>query len=180
MKIKLLSFLAVFAALATRALALDVDAKAADFRKLANEIIAQTVSGKVDPAMVRHHTAAMADLAVEFANAYKAKFPAGAGLIDFMLAQKAALPSLTLEKIDAGFECEAINKTHAAEIKLDLTAEQNEHFGNVVDLFVHPATAAICVGAWEKNPQPELLKRTQSEIQEVIEHCSKVAAKLKG
>lgn len=177
---KKLLLTAAIAALATaRSFGFDVDAQTAAFTKLANGIIAQTVSGKIDPTAVRNDVASMEKIAADFAGAYKAKFPAGTKLMDLMLAQKDSLTGLTLEKIDAAFEAEAINKAHGKELGFDLTVEENEHFGNVVDLFVHPATAAICAGLWEKEHKPEQLKRIQSELQEVVEHCRKVSAKLK-
>jgi hypothetical protein len=179
MKIKSLLIAATAALAASRVFAFDIDAQSATFTKLANGIIAQTVAGKIDVAAVQADTATMEKIAAEFAEAYKAKFPSGAKLADFMLASKDSLTGMTLEAIDAGFESDAINKAHGKEIGFDLTAEENEHFGNMVDLFVHPATAAICAGLWEKDHSAERLKRMQSELQEVIEHCRKVSEKLK-
>lgn len=180
MKIKSFLLTAATAALVTvRAYAFDAEAQSAEFTKLANGIIAQTVAGKIDAGAVRADVATMEKIAADFAEAYKAKFPTGAKLADFMLASKNSLTGMSLEAIDASFESEAINKAHGKEIGFDLTAEENEHFGNMVDLFVHPATAAICAGLWEKDHSAERLKRMQSELQEVIEHCRKVTDKLK-
>lgn len=180
MKIKSIILTAAVAALTTaRAFAFDAEAQSATFAKLANGIIAQTVAGKIDANAVRADVATMEKIATEFAEAYKAKYPTGAKLADFMLASRDSLTGMTLEAIDAGFESEAINKSHGKDIGFDLTAEENEHFGNMVDLFVHPATAAICASLWEKDHNADRLKRMQSELQEVIEHCRKVTDKLK-
>ena len=179
---KIRSFALLFAgtaAILTQLPAADTDASAAAFIKLANGIIALTVAGKIDVPAVRKDVAAMEQLASAFAVQYKAKYPAGTKLLDFMLAKRDGLTGMTLEEIDAHFESDAINKAHGKELGLDLTAEENEHFGNAVDLFVHPATAAICAGLWEKDHQGEHLKRMQSELQEVIEHCHHVVDKLK-
>lgn len=157
----------------------EIDDKSAAFAKLANGIIEQTVVGKLDVPAVQKDVTAMEDLAVYFANQYKAKYPAGAKLMDLMLAKKDGLTAMSLADIDAQFESEAINKAHGKELGFDLTTEDNEHFGNPVDLFVHPATASICAGLWGKEHKEEQLKRIQSELQEVVEHCHKVVAKLK-
>jgi len=180
MKNKLILLLAALAALVTtRAAASEIDDNAATFNKLANGIIAQTVAGKLDVAAVRRDVAQMETLAADFAAKYKAKYPAGAKLMDFLLSKKDSLTSMSLADIDAQFESEAINKAHGAEIGFDLTTEANEHFGNPVDLFVHPATALICANLWEKDQKAEHLKRIQTELQEVTEHCQKVVANLK-
>ena len=157
----------------------EIDDNAAAFTKLANGVIAQTVAGSVDASAVQKDVVKMEALAADFAAKYKAKYPAGAKLMDFMLAQKDGLVAMTLADIDAQFESEAINKAHGAELGLDLTIEANEHFGNPVDMFVHPATAAICARLWEKEHKDEYLKRIKSELQEVIEHCQHVVASLK-
>jgi hypothetical protein len=176
--------LAVLVALATAVVlpvtrAADVDADASQYQKLANGIIAQAVLGKIDVASVRADTAKMLDLAVSFAGQYKAKFPAGAKLMDLMISKKDSLATMSLEAIDAEFEAAAINKAHGAALGLDLTAEENEHFGNPVDCFVHPATVAICAKLWEQDHKQEHLTRLQSELQEVVEHCRHTVEKLK-
>ena len=99
--------------------------------------------------------------------------------MDFMLAKKDGLAAMTLKAIDEGFESAAIQKAHGSELGIDLTEEANEHFGNAIDMFVHPATAAICAGLWEKDHKPEHLQRIKSELQEVIEHCHHVVDALK-
>jgi hypothetical protein len=157
----------------------EIDDSAAAFSKLANGIIAQAVAGSVDAAGVQKDVVKMEALAADFALKYKAKYPAGAKLMDFMIAQKDGLTKMSLADIDAGFESEAINKAHGAELGLDLTVEANEHFGNAVDLFVHPATADICARLWQKDHKDEQLQRIKSELQEVIEHCHKVVDALK-
>jgi len=157
----------------------EIDDNAAAFAKLANGIIAQAVSGSVDAAAVQKDVVKMEAIAADFAGKYKAKFPVGAKLMDFMIGQREHLPTMNLADIDAGFESEAINKAHGAEFGLDLTVEANEHFGNAVDMFVHPATALICANMWQKEHKDELLQRIKSELQEVIEHCHHVADSLK-
>jgi len=180
MKTKLIALLAASAALlVSRSVATELDDNAATFIKLANGVIAQAVLGKIDVAAVQKDTATMLNLAEGFAVKYKAKYPAGAKLMDLMISKKDSLSSMTLEAIDAEFEAQAINKAHGKEIGLDLTDEANEHFGNPVDCFVHPATVAICAGLWAKDQNPERLKRIQAEFQEVVEHCRHTVEKLK-
>ena len=157
----------------------ELDDNAAAFTKLASTVIEQAVVGKLDVPVVEKDLQKMETLAAYFAGQYKVKYPAGVKLMDFMLSKKDGLTQMTLEDIDAQFESEALSKAHGKELDLDLTAEDNEHFGNVVDLFVHPATAHICAASWNKDHKPEQLKRIQSELQEVIEHCHKVVEKLK-
>jgi hypothetical protein len=175
----LISSLSLVAVTGVGMLAAELDDKAAAFAKLANGVIEQTVVGKLDVPAVSKDLNAMEDLASWFANQYKAKHPAGAKLMDYMLAKKDSLHQMSLADIDAQFESEAITKAHGKEIGLDLTVEDNEHFGNPVDLFVHPATSYICAQAWDKEHKAEQLKRIQSELQEVVEHCQKVVAKLR-
>ena len=175
--IALLATLACFLVPVTRAG--DLDADAAQFIKLANGIISQAVLGKIDVDAVQKDVATMENLAVGFAVQYKAKYPAGAKLMDLLIAKKDAMTTMSLEAIDAEFEAQAINKAHGKAIGLDLTAEENEHFGNPVDVFVHPATVAICAGLWAKDHKQEHLTRIQSELQEVVEHCRHTVAKLK-
>jgi hypothetical protein len=180
MKTKLISLLvalATFAAPASRAA--DLDDQAATFIKLANGIIAQAVLGKIDVPAVQKDCAAMETIAAEFAAQYKVKFPTGAKLMDLMISKKEALAAMSLSAIDAEFEAAAINKAHGAAVGLDLTAEENEHFGNPIDCFVHPATTAICARLWEQDHKQEHLTRLQSELQEVIEHCRRTVEKLK-
>jgi hypothetical protein len=157
----------------------ELDDKAAAFTKLASTVIEQAVIGKLDVPVVEKDLLEMETLAAYFAGQYKVKFPAGVKLMDFMLSKKDGLTQMTLGDIDAQFESEAISKAHGKELGMDLTVEDNEHFGNAVDLFVHPATAYICAEGWIKDHKPEQLKRIQSELQEVIEHCHKVVEKLK-
>ena len=180
MKTKLLSILvafATFAVPATRAANLDDDA--AQFIKLANGIISQCVLGKIDVAGVQADTTKMINIAAGFAAQYKAKYPNGGKLMDLMIAKKDTLSAMTLEAIDAEFEAQAINKTHGVALGIDVTAEENEHFGNALDCFVHPATSAICAKLWEQDHKQERLTRIQSELQEVIEHCRHTVEKLK-
>lgn len=99
--------------------------------------------------------------------------------MDFMLVEKDLLAGMTMTGINEGFEAQAIHTKHGKKLGIDLTDEDNEHFGNVIDLFVHPATASIVLGMWAKDAKPEYLKRAVSELQEVKEHCQKVVAKLK-
>ncbi len=180
MKTKLITLLVSLAAfVAPQLKAADIDTDAAAFTKLANGIIAQTVAGKLDVPAVRKDVEAMEKLAADFAVKYKAKYPKGGVLVDFMLAKKDSLTAMSLADIDGQFESEAINKAHGKELGFDLTNEENEHFGNVVDLFVHPATGLICAELWAKDAKPEHLKRIQSELQEVTEHCRHVVEKLK-
>jgi len=174
-----LSTLALAVLTAVSAVASEVDDKATAFSKLANGIIEQTVAGKLDVPQIEKDVAVMEDLAVFFAAQYKAKYPAGAKVMDFIIAQKEGLTKLSLADIDANFESEAINKAHGKDLGLDLTAEENEHFGNPIDLFVHPATAQICAKLWAKDQKADHLKRIQSELQEVVEHCHHVVDKLK-
>ncbi len=175
----LISSLCLVAATGAGMLAAELDDKAAAFTKLANGVIEQAVVGKLDVPAVSKDLNTMEDLAVWFAGQYKVKHPAGAKLMDFMLAKKDSLNQMSLADIDAQFESEAISKAHGKELGLDLTLEDNEHFGNPVDLFVHPATSYICAQAWNKDHKAEQLKRIQSELQEVIEHCHKVVEQLK-
>lgn len=181
MKSRLLAALAALVAFASAPVtrAADLDEDASQFIKLANGIIAQAVLGKIDVAAVRTDTVKMLDLAAGFAARYKAKYPAGAKLMDLMISKKDSLASMSLATIDAEFEAAAINKAHGAALGLDLTAEENEHFGNPVDCFVHPATAAICAALWEQDHKQEHLTRLQSEMQEVVEHCRHTVEKLK-
>ena len=175
----LLSACALVVLSAVSAFASEADDKAAAFSKLANGVIEQTVAGSLNVAGIEKDVAAMEEIAVYFAGQYKAKYPTGAKLMDFMVAQKDGLAKMNLADIDANFESEAINKAHGKEFGFDLTTEANEHFGNPVDLFVHPATALICAKLWEKDHQADHLKRIQSELQEVVEHCQHVMEKLK-
>ena len=180
MKTKLIAILvalATFAVPSTRAANLDDDA--AQFIKLANGIIAQCVLGKIDVASVQADTTKMINMAAGFAAQYKAKYPNGAKLMDLMIAKKDALSTMTLEAIDAEFEAQAINKAHGVALGIDVTAEDNEHFGNPLDCFVHPATTAICAKLWEQDHKQEHLTRMQGELQEVVEHCRHTVAKLK-
>ncbi len=179
MKTKLVPLIVCAASACLRLTASDPGDRAADFEKLAHGIIAQAVAGKIDPAAIQRDVAKMEALAAAFAADYKAKFPAGTKVLDFMLARKDGLCALSLEEIDAQYELEAISKAHGAELGLDLLAEENEHFGNAIDLFVHPATALICADLYQKDHKEEHLRRIQSELQEVIEHCHKVVARLK-
>ena len=181
MKTRLLAVLAALAACVTAPVtrAADLDDDAAQFIKLANGIIAQAVLGKIDVAAVQADTAKMLNLAAGFAAQYKVKYPTGAKLMDLMISKKDSLASMSLAAIDAEFEATAINKAHGAAISLDLTAEENEHFGNPVDCFVHPATTAICARLWEQDHKQEHLTRLQSELQEVVEHCRHTVEKLK-
>jgi hypothetical protein len=121
----------------------------------------------------------MINMAAGFAAQYKAKYPNGGKLMDLMIAKKDTLSAMTLEAIDAEFEAQAINKTHGVALGIDVTAEENEHFGNALDCFVHPATSAICAKLWEQDHKQERLTRIQSELQEVIEHCRHTVEKLK-
>jgi hypothetical protein len=159
-------------------LSADLAAQAASFDQAADRVIRQAVTGKVDVPAAQQELARMVVTAAWFAEQYKAKFPKGAKVMDFMTAQKDSLAGMALADIDANFEAEAINKAHGKDFGLDLTEEDNEHFGNPIDLFVHPATASIALGMWSKDPKPELLKRAISELQEVKEHCQKVVAQL--
>ena len=181
MKTKLLAVLVALATLVavpvTRAA--DLDADASQFIKLANGIIGQAVLGKIDVASVQADTTKMLELAAGFAAQYKVKYPTGPKLMDLMISKKDSLASMNLEAIDAEFEAAAINKAHGTALGLDLTAEENEHFGNPVDCFVHPATVAICAKLWEQDHKQEHLTRLQSELQEVVEHCRHTVEKLK-
>lgn len=174
-----LSTTALLAATAIGLFGAELDDKAAVFSKLASGVIEQAVVGKLDVPAAQKDLVAMESLAVYFATQYKAKYPAGAKLMDFIVARKDGLIALSLADIDAQFESEAITKAHGKELDIDLTVEENEHFANPIDLFVHPATAHIAAGLWAKEHKPEQLKRIQSELQEVIEHCQKVVNKLK-
>lgn len=180
MKIRsLLVLSAGFALSLVRVCAAGIDEDAAAFNKLAAGIIAHAVSGSVDVASVEADVIKMESIAADFAARYKTKYPAGAKLMDFMLAHKDGLNSMSLADIDAQFESESINKAHGAELGLDLTAEENEHFGNPVDMFVHPATALICARLWAADKKEEHLGRIKSELQEVTEHCAHVVQNLK-
>lgn len=158
--------------------AAELDAKTASFNGLADGVIAQAVAGKVDVPAAQKSLAQMVDLAAWFAGQYKVKYPAGAKTMDFMLGQRDRFAGMSLADIDTSFESEAINKAHGAELGIDITEEENEHFGNAIDLFVHPATASIAIGLWAKDAQSDHLKRAIAELQEVQEHCRKVAAAL--
>jgi hypothetical protein len=175
----LLTSLCLVAVTGLGLLAAEIDDKATAFIKLANGVIEQAVVGKLDVPAVSKDLLAMEDISAWFAGQYKAKYPIGIKLMDFMLSKKDSLNQMTLADIDAQFESEAISKAHGKELVLDLTIEENEHFGNPIDMFVHPATAYICAQMWDKEHKAEQLKRIQSELQEVIEHCHKVMEKLK-
>jgi len=180
MKLKLFALLGSCLGLVVHPLCgAEIDDNAAAFAKLANGIIAQAVSGSLTVPTVHADVVKMEALAADFATKYKAKYPEGAKVADFMLAKKDGLTAMTLAAIDENFESAAIQKVHGAELGIDLTDEANEHFGNMIDLFVHPATAAICADLWEKDHKDDHLQRIKSELQEVIEHCHHVVDSLK-
>ena len=180
MKNKLSSLLvALFAFVVPTTHAADLDTDAATFIKLANGIIAQAVVGKLDVPAVQKDTAKMVEIAAGFAAQYKAKCPTGAKLMDLMIAKKDSLSSMTLAAIDEEFEAQALQKAHGKDFGFDMTTEENEHFGNPVDCFVHPATTAILAKLWEKDQKAEHLTRLQSELQEVVGHCRHTVEKLK-
>ena len=172
-------FLALALAVVPALRATELEDNTTAYLKLANGIIAQAVVGKLDVAAVHKDTNKMIQLAAGFAVLYKAKHPEGAKLMDLMVAKKDALSSMTLAAIDEEFEAQAIQKAHGKDFGFDMTTEENEHFNNPVDCFVHPATAAILATLWEKEHKEEYLTRIQAELQEVLGHCRRTVDVIK-
>lgn len=162
--------------------------RVAIYSKSGRAVVDMVNAKAVDADKVTALILTMEQQAVPLAQAYAAKFPAGKGLIDTVIAQVAAVDAsgnvtgfgpmkdMTFEVIEKQWHDLGYFKTNKPAI--DLTDESNEHFSDPLHTMIHPMMVLRAALDFKTSKSDKDLTSMKEEMEEGLEQVEKTASVL--
>jgi hypothetical protein len=162
--------------------------RVAIYSKAGRAVVDMVNAKAVDAEKVTALILTMEQQAVPLAQAYAAKFPAGKGVIETVIAQVAAVDAsgnmigfgpmkdMTLEVIGKQWHDLGYFKTNKPTI--DLTDEDNEHFSDPLHTMIHPMMVLQAALDYKTSKSDKSLTSMKEEMEEGLEQVEKTASKL--
>lgn len=138
-------------------------------------VLEMVLARKVDAAQAKQQLETMRAAAVDLCKQYAKAHPAGAKLIETVLAQEAAMSALSAEDLE--HQWHDLDALAGVDVGIDLSDEDNEHFTDPIHALVHVLLVGKQVEA-AASGSAEAIDAMKEDLSEGLEQFARAQGKL--